>query len=229
MPDISKHVAQRRIYPQTFPGEAQPEYGIRASTVKIWTIYLDNARTVPEKKELGGNVLWVVGASGLGAVATIYLGDEQIAGDGFQVSEGFFLGGLAFSRVFVENTAQAGEYLTVLTAVDDSREVRISNPGTLYNEIDLVKASVLDSAADVTLGAAATTQILAANNARRAAIIANLAGNSNTMRIGDSNAAAARGIPLAPGESITIESTESIHGYNPGGAGEDVAVIWTAD
>jgi len=76
---------------------------------------------------------------------------------------------------------------------------------------------------------AATTQILAANAARRVAYITNLLGNVQTLRVGDAAAAAARGTPLAPGDTITIETTEAIYAYKPVAGNENVAVTWTED
>lgn len=91
------------------------------------------------------------------------------------------------------------------------------------------KATVFNSVADVTLAATATTQILPTLTSRLCALICNKKGNTQTLRIGDSNAGATRGVELPPGATISIETTEAIYGYNPGGAGEDVNVVWTQD
>jgi hypothetical protein len=59
--------------------------------------------------------------------------------------------------------------------------------------------------------------------------ITNLLGNPETLRIGDAAAAAARGTPLTPGDTMTIETTEAVYAWNPGGAAQDIAVTWTED
>lgn len=93
----------------------------------------------------------------------------------------------------------------------------------------IVNPSILDTVADVAMTATATTQILAANGDRVKALITNLAANTQTLRIGDTNAGATRGVELAPGETIELETTEAIYGYNPGGVAQSVGVAWTED
>ena len=109
----------------------------------------------------------------------------------------------------------------------DRHNVAVDTDGHL--QVDEVKASILNSAADVTLAATATTQIVGALATRLCVLISNKKTNTQTFRIGDSNAGAVRGVELAPGQSISIETTEAIYGYNPGGSGENVGVVWTED
>lgn len=112
----------------------------------------------------------------------------------------------------------------------DRHNVAVDASGNVQVDIiDEPKADILNSIADVTLAATATTQILGALVTRLCALISNKKANTQTFRIGDSNAGATRGVELAPGQSISLETTEAIHGYNPGGSGEAVSVIWTED
>lgn len=130
---------------------------------------------------------------------------------------------------YQDGAAVASPFGYVAMGHDGSNVFPVVVDSSGYLQIQVVKASVLNSVADVTLAATATTQIIGTVAARFCALVCNLAGNTQTFRIGDSNAGAARGVELAPGESISIETTEAIYGYNPGGAGEDVSVIWTQD
>lgn len=215
-----------RIYPQSHEGVAIPEYGIDTNCLKSKLFDLSVARNLVEIP-IGGNVLWSMEATSRTAYLDVYLNDQLR--DPIRYRLGLFIRGVPFSRIFVTNAAQAGETITLFYAVEEIGKIEIENPSLRFTEIDVTKASVFDSVADVTLGAAATTQILPANAARRSAIIGNLAGNAQVLRIADSNAGAARGQELQPGESITIDTTEAIYGYNPGGAGQDVSAIWTED
>lgn len=71
--------------------------------------------------------------------------------------------------------------------------------------------NTLTTAADEALSTA-SEQIFAANTARKHAIIQNLeAAGGNNVRVGDSNVTTTRGIRLAPGESVTLETTAAIH------------------
>lgn len=87
------------------------------------------------------------------------------------------------------------------------------------------KPTTIDTVADVALNAGAATQILAADTARRAALISNLAANLNAIRVGDSNVAAARGAQVQPGQTITIEGTEAIFGFDAAAESVGVTVI----
>ncbi len=108
--------------------------------------------------------------------------------------------------------------------------VKVDSDGHLQVDIQSSpKATALNTAANVTLAVGATTQIVGSLSTRLSVIITNLATNTQTFRIGDANAGASRGIELAPGESIEIETTAAVYGYNPGGSGEAVTVMWTEE
>jgi len=91
--------------------------------------------------------------------------------------------------------------------------VTISNPSKL---LDLT---------DVTVTAATATLIMAANSSRFEAIITSLTSNSNTTRIGSSSVSATRGMPLAVGGTLTLQTTGAIYVYNA--AAETFTVSYT--
>lgn len=215
-----------RIYPKAFDGVAQPEYGLNANVIKSKTFDLAVARNM-HAVEIGGNLLWTMEATSRTAYIDVRFNDQLR--DPVRYRLGLFIRGMPFSRIYVTNAAQAGESLTLFYAVEERGKIEIENPSLQFTEVDITKSTVLQSATDVTLGAAATTAILAADPARRAVIIGNLSTNAEVLRIGPVVAGAARGQELLPGESITLETTAAIYGYNPGAAGQDVSVIWTAD
>lgn len=174
------------------------------------------------------------GASNASSKGTLILGDDgtllqNIAVDAngklqVEVVEGEYDG-----VQYQDGAAVASPFGTVVLGHDGSNVFPVVVDSNGYLQIEVLKASTLNSVADVSLVATSTTQILGLVAARFCALICNLAANTQTFRIGDSNAGATRGVELAPGESISIETTEAIYGYNPGGVAEAVTVIWTED
>jgi hypothetical protein len=130
---------------------------------------------------------------------------------------------------YQDGAAVASPFGYVMLGHDGSNVFPVVVDSNGYLQIVDKKASVLNSAVDVSLAATSTTQILGALGSRICALISNLASNTETFRIGDASAGATRGIELASGESISIETTEAIYGYNPGASAESVSVIWTED
>lgn len=218
-----------RLFPESFEGDAPKEFGIGANILKTRTFNLTVARHL-EEINIGGSCLWAIEATSLTAGIDIRINDQLRDPVTFQ--QGMFIRGIPFSRLYVSHDAQAGETITLFFATEaDVRNIEIVNPSIGFNNINVTKATVLDTIADVVLVAGATTQILAANAARRIAKISNLTANTKIFRIGDAAAAAARGVELAPGETMEIEATEAIYGYNPAApiGNESVAMTWTED
>ena len=140
--------------------KAPPEFGIDANQVKVITIPLALAQNL-QCYEIGGNVLWALAATSLGAQLDVRLNDQLR--DPIPVQQGLFFSGIRFSRIYVSNVAQAGETITLLYCTQERDNIRIENPAMQYNLIDLTKATVLDTAADqVIVAAAAAAQILPA-------------------------------------------------------------------
>jgi len=216
-------VKDRRYYPIDPVTGALPEFGIDANSLKTITIDLTDARTM-QQYEIGGNVLWAIASSSASATMQIRLNDQLR--DPIPVSIGLFIKGVRFSRIFITNTAQAGESITILYCTEEFNNIVIENPSGAVATVNMSKSNTLQTADDVAVGAGATL-VLAANANRRSALIGNLAGNTNTMRAGDSNVTATRGAEVAPGESFVVDTTEAIYFCN--GGGEKVSVVWTED
>ena len=99
----------------------------------------------------------------------------------------------------------------------------VDSTGKLY----VAKPATPGTSADVVLAGSATTLIVAVSATRHCVLIGNLSTNSSMFRVGDSNVGASRGAELAPGESLSIETTGAIYGYNPG-ANQSVSVLWVS-
>jgi len=216
-----------RLFPIPNEGQAPPEFGGRANVIETIRLPLDGARTAEEIK-VGGTILWCYEASSGSAEAQISFSDRQ--GRGVLFRDGVAIRGVEFSSIFVTNTAQAGEYLELMYATEAARNINIENAGAVFTSVTVSKATTLTTQADVSVGTSSSAQILAANAARREAIIKNLSTNAAAIRVGDSNVAATRGVPLQPGESATLQVTTAIHAYNTSGSSAaDVAGLEIAD
>lgn len=212
--------------PFDFQGSSPKEFGTDAPTIRTKQYVLTNARDL-EEMDLGGTCLWAVDASDLIAWIDIRINDQLSNPIRFRM--GMFIRGAPYSRIFVSHDAQPGKTLTILYVREvDISKFEIANPSMFYNSVGLSNATVFTSVADVALGAAATSLVLAANADRREAIITNLPGNISTIRLGDAAAGAAEGIPVVPGETFRVNTTAPIYAYNPGVA-QNVGVSYTQD
>ena len=76
-----------------------------------------------------------------------------------------------------------------------------------------VRNTALDSA-DAVLAAAAATLISAARGTKRQTIIKNPSSAATSIRVGGATVAAAAGVELEPGETITIDGSMAVYGYS---------------
>lgn len=159
-----------------------------------------------------GDYVWLKSATGSVQIKT-NKGDVLVLGSGEYARvdkkfTGFFVLDLSGAQnditMIVAEGGDAGKY---------GGSVTISNPSKMLD---------LD---DVTLTAGAATNIMAANSSRYEAIITSLSTNANTTRIGSSSVSATRGIPLAVGGSVVLQTTGVIYAYNT--ATEKLTISYT--
>jgi len=114
--------------------------------------------------------------------------------------------GLAFDSV--EITSATAQTVKVVISQGTGSYQR------LIGEVAVKKDTGLSTAVDHSMNTAAyTAQLLTANANRRVAIITNLEGNPVSIRVGDSTATVSAGIPVRPGETLTLETTAAIYAY----------------
>lgn len=223
-----------RVYPIDYPAQAPQRFGRFSPVIKVQRIALDDARD-DVRIQIGGSMFWAQNASSLTASMDVRFNTEQ--SDKVKVTWGFSIGGLKFSEIYVTNSAQAGEYIDILVVVEDVN-LRTLNPNNVNNAVtilgtvtvDQAKNSVFETAADVTVtAAAAAAEILAANTDRVSAIITSVSTNTQEVRIGDGDTGAARGVQLNPGESLEIETTAAIYAYTPAGSDVVLSIAYTED
>lgn len=136
----------------------------------------------------------------------------MVEGDYQRVEEGF-----KNFDILNENGTQANVTLVVGKGEFGRRQVT--------GDVGITAGENLVTAADVSCLATAVTQVLASNTDRQTSWIHNLDATT-TLRVGDSNAGASRGIPLPPGATAIISSNNAaVHAYNPSGSAVSVAVM----
>ena len=81
--------------------------------------------------------------------------------------------------------------------------------------VSVAVASGITSTSDIAIVAnAVAVSIAAANTARKSALITNLSSSVGTLRVGDAAIGAARGVPVEPGATATIETTAAIFAFS---------------
>lgn len=123
-------------------------------------------------------------------------------------------GGLAGSVALTHTNVQAQDVRSMLYAVDaDTNTQSVPLLATAAGLLQVSAApsvgTTIPSQADLLTTAATVVVALAANTARRFAIIQNLDA-TNSVRVGDASIGAARGVLVAPGETVTFETTAEI-------------------
>lgn len=211
-----------RFYPVPNQGQSLPPVNAGANAVRSIVVDLTTARTL-QRIPIGGNFLWMVEASLSTASLTIAFSREN-GTEGVPFRQGTAVKGVAFSEIFITNTAQAGVTVTLVYVTEASQALEVTNAGISIATVSLARSTTLVTTADVVATNGATTLIVAANSANRKVICTNLAAGAQTLRFGDSNAGATRGTPVEPGDSIVFETTAAIYAYNPGGSSQNVAV-----
>ena len=209
-----------RSFPIDAPANAPARYGAFSPVPKIYRIDLGAARD-REKSGMGGSFIWGYKASGTGVSVDIRFNSQQADPMTFYV--GTSLQGLKFSEVYISNDAQAGGWIDFLV-VDQGEQITGLNPANVFTAVTVTKATDYHAHSDVTLVAAATTLIDAADATRRTIIVQSLPSNTQDIRVGSAVAGATRGILLQPGDIITIDCTDAVYGYTAAGADQTVAL-----
>jgi len=203
-----------------------PLYGADANTIRMLTLDLSVPNISKEIKGVVGNFFWVIDASSLAATASIKLDHDQ--GESFDISKGFFLSGIRSNKFILTNAAQVGASLRVMYGVAQNPSLTIVNPSSAASTVELTKATTPDSLADVSAVGATTTQIVSANSSRREILVHNNSA-AVTLRIGDSGAGAANGIPLPPGTGFVFSTSGDLYAYNPDAGAVTVALLSIED
>jgi hypothetical protein len=115
-----------------------------------------------------------------------------------------------FDSVSLENTGSAATEVEILLGFGDFfRPV----PDIVNVAIDVPASRAIVTVVDkvnIDVGQAGKEQLAAINLTRLRAVVTADAGNAEIIRVGDTHVDTDRGVPLAAGESLSIESTAAI-------------------
>lgn len=194
------------------------EYALTAATAKVFP---------------GGRFFRLVTAD---AVVDVEFFDEsgQPIGEFVGVLGGFAIHADDFLDLFNKRISAFGK-VKVTSATNQTIKAIVARVRCEYDRLagnitaDVSVGATLDSLADDSIAATTTEQVAAADADRRAIIITNLITNTAAVRVGDSGAGAANGIPLQPGESVTLETSAAVYVYNSHSAAQSVAITLVKD
>lgn len=235
-----------QIYPVANEGQSPDEFGRDAPRVGLLTIPLDNARTL-EEYTIGGTMLWAIDASTINARCTVQFQDYTSAAVPY--GKGQSIRGLRYSRIYISNSAQAGEFITFFYAVESGQRLQIDNPLQASDSAQItgidegVILPVQTSQPDPT--ESRFTRVLAgvSNDERfiddasgpvvkRDVTIQALLSNTDTLFIGDESTTnlpgglIANGFQLNPGSVLTVAATNSLWAVTGNGtAGQGMNLI----
>jgi hypothetical protein len=133
-------------------------------------------------------------------------------------------GGFKIVRFY--NPGAADITVEFAVSISDVRpfDVIISNSSPLNTSNTPVISKTLATGADVPCAAGGSTQLRGATPGVKEVFISNLATNTATMRIGNAAVGAAKGIPIAPGETLILSVEAAVFAWNPGAVIESVAI-----
>lgn len=89
-------------------------------------------------------------------------------------------------------------------------------------DLAIEKGDTLNTGTKVSALAAAATQIQGSNASRKSLTIRTLSTAGTTLFVGASGIAANQGLPLEPGDALTLDTTAAVFVYNGSGSAVDV-------
>ena len=96
---------------------------------------------------------------------------------------------------------------------------------TFSAAVNIAPYGTITTTADKSCAATAQTLVIAANTSRKRLVVTNPVTNTQTMRIGDNNTGAARGVELPPGGVFDEAYTGALYAYNPGAGAESLTIM----
>jgi len=150
----------------------------------------------------------------LSASGEFWMGfDNMDPQPGIEAGLGFPAGKRGYEHVVLENHNATELTARVVFSEDAIRDNRLVL--TLGSGINIIKSADFADAADVALIADTATAIVAANTGRRSVVISNDTGAE--IRVGGATVAVDRGLKVAAGGVVTVETAGDVYGYSVAG------------
>ena len=128
---------------------------------------------------------------------------------------------------------QSYNRVVLLSPVDNTVEVvlgfgefidsRATLSATLNTSIE--PGNIIGNGGDVTIAATTTALCLAASSTNLECILRADPDNVEPVRVGGAGVGAANGMPLDPGDSISLSTVGAVYAYNPHSAGQKIHTI----
>lgn len=219
------------------------QYGVDFQKLSRKRVALDSARAKQQFSGIAGNFIWCQNSSAAGAECFISFKHEEDESL-LKVSRGFFLAGVKFPKVFVTNTAQSGQYVDIVYGEVDPRQLRIENIGEVFSTIEdilnIQNVEIVEQVLDVvqpngarhpdkvTLVSGISDTLSAYAEDKRSMVIRTKTDAAGLVWIGgDESIEDEQGVPLYPGDSISIDGRAQISGYQNTGVDVDVYIFHT--
>lgn len=133
--------------------------------------------------------------------------------------------GVGFRRYYkeIELESATGQSVIVLAGFGSVFDGRAT--ANVNVTATVAAGNTINNGGDVATVSGAATQLLAADTTRTYALIGNASTNTVTVRIGTATVDATHGIPLEPGETLSIATTAAIYAYQASGGAVTVNAL----
>lgn len=129
-----------------------------------------------------------------------------------------------FRRLNISHAAVTAQDVVILVGKDTKK-----GSSRIGGVVAVTKSTALLSMPDVSCAPGVATPVDAASSLRREVIVGNREDSVVSVRVGDALVAANRGAQVAPGSSITLQTTAEIRVFNPHTAAQFVTVLEVND
>ena len=206
------------------PGLNIASFGEEAPNIYSRVIDLSTAKNDFLIETGASNFIWIRDATDNNANLDIKFNTQRHTGLNF--TKGMLVKITPFSKIYIDNTAQAGKTITIIFGLQ-SPNFLIENPAgsftSITGEVSITSPATFPTTADVTCGTGALTSLKAVNTSRKEIFITNTHASA-TVRIGDASTGASRGVPLYAGQTLVIENTAQFYCRNDSGGNVIIAV-----
>lgn len=136
-----------------------------------------------------------------------------------------------FTRILIRNPGAQTLTVTLGIGSGSIRDARVTINAGVTLPVREVSPEILTTGAAIIAATGAATEAAAANALRREIMLVNTDAAATVYACGSATAAAGEGLPILPGQSLTLESSAAIYLRNDSGAAVAVAVAemgWSA-
>jgi hypothetical protein len=128
-----------------------------------------------------------------------------------------------FKKCFLLSTVN--QTVQIVVGFGECINNRLYVPSAVTIGATIVNGNTFTPLADVSMTAGAAVQIMAANANRKSLTISSNINNAGSLRLGDSTVTATKGLELAPGSTVSLDTTAAVYGWNTTGTTFSVSAV----